>query len=313
VKVECKIELYCDNLSLVEEVQFSNKMEANQDALKPEFDLLIAILRTRQELQRRTARLAQAKHVKGHQDETTREEDLSPQARLNIAADRLASKAMKNVLAKDRALAITVNPHCKAYLLNEGKVWTRAEMELLRWKKHDLMLSEYHEKSMGIDEKTLHQINWAAWTIIQRNIGIRERKYAIKLTTDWLPTGTRLEKYGNLVTECHKCGGWETCNHIVQCPAKATEKLITIQNLDKMLKTMKTTDDVRHALVAGVELWLHRQKVKESVAISKRTAKAIRIQNAIGWDMAMRGRLANEWAAIQEHNGNGVPRGRMRN
>jgi hypothetical protein len=156
-------------------------------------------------------------------------------------------------------------------------------------------------------------INWAGWTIIQRNMGIRERKYAIKLTTEWLPTGTKLEKYGNLVTGCHKCGGRETCNHIVQCPAKATEKLITIRNLDKMLKTIKTTDDVRHALVAGVELWIHGQKVKESVAVSKRTAKAIRIQNTIGWDMAMRGRLANEWAVIQEHNGDGVPRGRMSN
>jgi hypothetical protein len=51
VTTRCKILPYCDNLSLVEEVQYENMLGNMKDALKPEFDLLIAILRTRQELQ----------------------------------------------------------------------------------------------------------------------------------------------------------------------------------------------------------------------------------------------------------------------
>jgi hypothetical protein len=192
-------------------------------------------------------------------------------------------------------------------------VWTREESEVLRWKRHGLELAGYHMTSMRIDEPTLHLINWPAWVITQRNMGIRERKYAIKLTTGWLPIGTRLEKYGHMVTECHKCGGKETVNHIVQCPARAAEKRKTVKDFDQMLETMKTTEDVRHALSLGIELWMHGKKVTNRIALTERTRKAVDDQNKIGWDMAMRGRLASEWAVIQEHNGDGVPRGRAGN
>jgi hypothetical protein len=147
-------------------------------------------------------------------------------------------------------------------------------------------------------------------TRTEKSMGIRERKYAIKLTTGWLPTGTRLEKYGHVVTKCHKCGGRETVNHIMQCPARCRDKQETVQELNKMLEKLKTTDDVRHALVRGIELWINGKRILKTIAISERTRKAVETQNRIGWDMAMRGRLANEWAVIQEHNGDGLPRGR---
>jgi hypothetical protein len=194
VKTRCKVVLYCENLSLVEEVQYMNTLAGNRDALKLEFDLLIAILCTRRELQQRAPGLEQARHVKGHQDNTTRYEDLSPQAQLNVDADKMATEAMREVLEREKEIPVTENPHCKAYVVNDTKVWTQAESELLRWKRHVLELAGYHMTEMKKDELTLHLINCPAWVITQRNMGIRERKYAIKLTTGWLPTGTRLEK-----------------------------------------------------------------------------------------------------------------------
>jgi hypothetical protein len=103
--------------------------------------------------------------------------------------------------------------------------------------------------------------------------------------------------------------GKETVNHIVQCPARAAEKRKTVKDFDQMLETMKTTDDVRHALSLGIELWMHGKNVRNRIALTERTRKAVDDQNKIGWDMAMRGRLASGWAVIQEHNGDGVPRG----
>lgn len=73
----------------------------------------------------------------------------------------------------------------------------------------------------------------------RRALNLAQRKYATKLTIDWLPTGTRMEKYGDLVTACHNCGGREDADHIVLCPTQESNWQEALIELDLFLERIK--------------------------------------------------------------------------
>jgi hypothetical protein len=110
--IRCNVYSYCDNLALVQVSQWKNKLDDISDMLKPEFDLLVAIHRTNEELRTRATKLQQPKHVKGHQETRTPVHLLSLEAQLNMEADALATEALTGVLVNDRVMLPIDNPHC---------------------------------------------------------------------------------------------------------------------------------------------------------------------------------------------------------
>jgi hypothetical protein len=185
--------------SLVIETAWSRSWREPSDSLKPEYDLLVAIAGERELLQQMAPEYQRNKWVKGHQEETTPYHKLSFESRLNIEADQLATEAIESVESRDKLLQVTGNGYCRAYLLNGSVRQTRDETTTLQNKRRELVLQDYYIKRLKLDKGVLHEINWAAIRMARERMSVAGRKYAIKLTIGWLPSGSRLHLFGEEV------------------------------------------------------------------------------------------------------------------
>jgi hypothetical protein len=64
----------------------------------------------------------------------------------------------------------------------------------------------------------IYDINWAVYRLGCNRMTLVVRTFSTKLLIGWLATGTRMEKYGNRLTNCHCCGDVETVEHLFRCP-----------------------------------------------------------------------------------------------
>jgi hypothetical protein len=127
----------------------------------------------------------------------------------------------------------------------------------------------------------------------------------------WLASGTRKEMYGDQVIACHRCGGIESNDHIIQCSEKGTDHKQSLADFKKLLDNLKTTVTVSDAMCHGLEKWmtLGVQSVHQAPR-DEWCNSAMAKQDKIGWDMAMRGLLSKEWSHKQETANDGIVRGR---
>jgi hypothetical protein len=132
----------------------------------------------------------------------------------------------------------------------------------------------------------------------------------MKLLIGWLPTGRRLQWYGDLVTMCHRCGGEESADHLLRCGAIEERRREFVVGFNDMLGKIKTAEEIREPLASAVEDWVMDREVQDRKFNNGRRGVAMKLQKKIGWDMFMRGWVSNEWSRIQEHAGDGVERGR---
>jgi hypothetical protein len=152
-------------------------------------------------------------------------------------------------------------------------------------------------------EQDIQSINWAGMAIACRKLTQAEQAFLTKLCTDHLPTGSRLELYGYAITHCFRCQGRETVNHLLQCPANPEYKQIFAYTMRQQLEKIGTIPAVAQAMVSGVAAWLDGATIQHLID-NPETIHEIRncliAQNKIGWNLAMRGLLANECAVVQE-------------
>jgi hypothetical protein len=132
----CTIRHWCDNDSLIQETQSIRGWKETANSLKPEADLLKAIVNTARGVHQRVRKYKENRWVRGHQEDTVPFELLPLEAQLNVEADELTTAAIMGTLKKDTVLQAIHNPYCHAYLLNDNTVVTRNEKEILetKWK-----------------------------------------------------------------------------------------------------------------------------------------------------------------------------------
>jgi hypothetical protein len=63
---KCKIQSYCNNKSLVNKLQWEKTHSKANEALKPKFDMLVAIEKTNERLEQLAEMRYPCEHVKGH-------------------------------------------------------------------------------------------------------------------------------------------------------------------------------------------------------------------------------------------------------
>jgi hypothetical protein len=299
-EVKAQITFFCDNQSLVDETAWAREWKYANDSLKPEYDLLVAIRKESEDLRRMCPRYGENQWVKGHQEETTPLAELPMEAQLNVEADALASKEIRECKKKDRELEVIRNEACRVYVLSGGKPITNNEVETLRTKYNDLRLQDYYMERFAISKTTLDTVNWAARKAAWARLSAEERTYAIKQMIGWLPSGARPEKRGDPITTCHRCDGEETNNHVLQCPNNREEQRKSAQAFQTYLKTINTTIPIRDELVNGYFQFM----TNSNTILQPRhdNCKIARRQQAhLGWDKLTRGMVVDEWACIQEH------------
>jgi hypothetical protein len=303
VKVNCMIKTYCDNESVIKHTRFEKRHTSSGSTLRADWDVLRTIAIEQAKLRIEAEQLKEGVHVKGHQDATKTKEPLSEQAHLNILADKIASQALAEIIELGRSPTTTRFDECKAYLISEGGIVTSNEKRTLQWSWTGLRLQHYYMKHYGKEEDTIRSINWAGMAIARRKLSQSERVFSTKLCTDHLATGSRLELYGYAVTHCHMCKGTETVDHLFNCGCKNEYKRLFVYTLEQQLEKIGTIPALSTAMVAGVAAWLNGADV-EHIANDTETISEVRncllAQNKIGWNLVMRGLIANEWAAVQE-------------
>jgi hypothetical protein len=299
---KCKILNFLDNSAVVKQTSITINHTYASMALKPDYDLLIAIQHEQQYLITNGIHIGSSIHVKGHQDDTTPYHDLSRPAQLNIRADELATNALNTaklttIVHQLNPITSIINPHCYAYLMEHGRPIMSNEQIKLRWKWSELTLQTYYMHRFKLNAHQLHNINWAGIQLARQTMSQPEVKFIIKRTTDWLPVGHNMEKQKHIITNCHRCNGHETFEHLYICNENLDDRTAFLTNLTTTLKSANTSPDIQKAITHGACAWLNFPQpnpIPESLQSTYDT------QTIVGWKLFFKGLLVQQWSQHQQ-------------
>jgi hypothetical protein len=301
--IRCTIKSYCDNKELINQTRFSVDLSNVWECMRADYDVLKEIEFVQSQLREMAPRMIQGQWVKGHQDATTTLDKIPLPALLNIEADKLATEALKaiTITALGKPLPTIPWTQCSATLLVDGVPYTRAETYQLRWKWRESEFQGYLSGRWNMSQAVMNTINWAGLRLARNNLTLGERIFATKIQIGWLATGTRMEKYGNSLTECHRCGGIETTEHLFRCPENNAEQQSLLVEFQNYLVSIKTKPAIIDAMIQGIQIWSSEENDVEHGASQRELQRFSNSpQFAIGWNLFMRGIIASDWSVRQQ-------------
>ena len=124
------------------------------DCLLADYDVQLQIESTLQHM----GIILTTRYVKGHQDVDN--PHLTWESRLNIAADKLATKARHCIKPKHRNEPFHYLPACKAYLLINNKVITRQHQKEIRNAWYTPELQKHLRRKFKWTSKVIKDIDW---------------------------------------------------------------------------------------------------------------------------------------------------------
>jgi hypothetical protein len=294
ITTRCSIQSYCDNKAIVQTTQTHHQYNRMSLAMCPNYDVLRTIAIKQQQLISASIRLGNTMYVKAHQDRNKKHHTLSPEERLNVRADELATLALS--LTGDPEYIL---PHGMAFLSMDNAVISSNEQNILRWRYSEFKLQEYYSDKFGIKINNFSKINWAALRIAREKLHQGQKTFSIKHAIGWLATGNRMQMQGRILSACIQCGDNETTDHIYQCPQRVEKVTEIAQNFENFLHGINTHTSIAMALTTGLKCWV---LITETQLATKDPdiIKAFQAQEEIGWHLLVRGFVATKWAEIQE-------------
>jgi hypothetical protein len=289
----------CDNKSMVESI---NKFRARPMTLKeqfaPDVDVIRAILNLINNVQDKC--WLEIKHIKGHQDKNS--EKLSPEAVLNVAADKLATIALTQKRVNNVML-----PGNKTMIIINGKEVTSKFNKTLRDTFHATRMHNYYQETYEWSDQTIEDIWWQVHgkAILQFTNG--KRTSIQKFMHKRIACNKRENRYKPYRSEmCLQCKDIIECeNHILQCEKCEIRKkgrntyLKTLQ--DTMIK-MGTNSTTIRVIISYLRAWLNNAKMPnlEEIApdASVHLKATVRSQSEIGWEHWFRGRISIKWGEL---------------
>jgi hypothetical protein len=202
--------------------------------------------------------------IKGHQDSNKPVEELSPQARLNIHADHLASIAQQQIAHRKLKKVEYKFPFGRIWITSNNREHSSQEVYLTRWKYSELVLQKYYADDLfKVKFLDLHDINWAGLRIARSRLSSSEQSFSIKQMIGWLPTGHKTKQYGQLINTCPYCHHQkEDVDHLWLCPSRLEQNKAIIFEFQHYLETEKTHPDIITAMISG--LLRHYDETKEN-------------------------------------------------
>jgi hypothetical protein len=214
ITISCSIQSYCDNLEVIKQSRFYSRMDKVWDCLRPDYDILVEIVHVQDALRAKAPYMIAGQWIKGHQDAKTALDKVPLPALLNIKADGLATEVLRSISNHEKQLPTIPWTQCRATLYVDGKPYTRAETFQLWWKWRESEFQGYLIDRWGLETGDIQRVNWAGYRLARNKMTLAVRTFSTKLLIGWLATGTWMEKYGNRLTNCHRCDGVETVDHI---------------------------------------------------------------------------------------------------
>jgi hypothetical protein len=297
IQIQCKIRNFCDSTKVIQDTKINSNHQYASTATNADFDILIAIQNEQSQLISNNFKLNDSEHVQGHQDKHKELHNLTHQELLNLRADFLAKLQLSLIMEQPTTHPSNFNPHCKAYLLNQGNIISSKEHDLLRWKWPELTLQRYYINKFKIRAKHLQNINWAGMSMARNKFSSSENRFCIKLTTDWLPVGENMKKQDKIITQCHRCNEAETIHHLFACQMNTIGRTKYIDSITTKLTEIHTAPEIQQALIHGIQLWMN---LPSTASLTPNATTCTNAQNQLGWNLLIKGLLAQQWSVYQQ-------------
>ena len=290
VAEEVCVRYTCDNQALLKRKDEYNKYSSHGGKfyLAPDFDVVEATVIVLNALPFITIDA----HVKGHQDESKQEEELSRDEILNIRSDQLATEWL--TYQEDNPKKFI--PHTflpipyMSYLKQGDRYVTSMESKVIGESMLSMEFKAYLMRLHKWEENILQDICWEAIAQARKKNDHTMTIFTIKLTTSWLPVGSNELRQGTRCTdECPLCKSRETVPHLYQCSQRRKWQVTLLEELSKELKKSETKAPIREEIIEGITAWFDNKAPPQHSP-----------QTRIGWHQLMLGYINTEWINGQE-------------
>ena len=148
---QCNLIILCDNIAIVTTTQRNTSSDQEQQEFigpptRPDYDMLLEILKAQLALAKILPQLSETQHIKGHQDRAIPFAELTRPAQLNVLADDLATNHPTDLLAQETQQPMPLLSSCQAYLLKNNELITSKEFFTARWSYNNTLLEQYWEE-----------------------------------------------------------------------------------------------------------------------------------------------------------------------
>ena len=291
---ELRVTFYADNKSLI--ARQTNHLAYTNTypncTLNSEFDLTEEIFRTHSQYHI-TATFC---HVKGHQDNQHNIEHLSIPARLNVFADKLATRFYKE--GHHSSLRVYATPSHAAHLIIQGVSITNDYNKQLLRAYTEPQYIQYLQDKFQWDIPTVISIHWKALRSGLRRI--QRHCLTTKIVNNILPTAKVLHRWKQQPTDaCQLCGDTEYFAHMFRCthPNRRKWRKQFITAIRDTLANQKTQIETME-FISHIYTDFFEQGAIECSDYDPQYHNIIQSQSQIGWIHMFMGRYANRWDVL---------------
>ena len=299
----CRFIWHCDSKAALSRVKKFATRSSFRRRIPPDCDLLSIIHSSLISIRRSIRRC----WVRGHQD-TRLNEPLSLAAKLNIAADALATEYRLH----GRLKSSEKQDHLDLQLCSiciKGVRLTCQFDECVRHHVNGYHLRRYIQESRDWSDQVWNDVDFHVFSSHYRRLSSRLQITRMKIVHNQLPLGERRFKQSSIKDEalatCPCCRDEvETMEHLLQCAANSQRSL----NMGNFRSAICNSDihPVRYLLLSGMCHWLNhgdefpfRPSLEEfSPHFSPHLQDALNSQQAIGWDNTVKGFYSKRWRII---------------
>jgi hypothetical protein len=299
--------LYCDNLGLVKKVSyfFKYRLAKVKCVLHSEYDVVNQIFHLLQEYTITPA----ITHVKGHQDSQIPYSSLPLPAQLNVDADGLATKELRD--RPNLIHHVPFFPESKVQLLLSGTSVTRNISGAIRRHQGYRTLVPYMLERFGWTVDVTASVDWGGFAAAYKS-SFQHRKFIFKFCMSLLPTGKTLHRRESRFDDrCPACSSPQESNdHLFQCQdiSRQRWRSATTSDIRKRLETNSTNPVLVDIMMAGLDSYFHSKPLDYSEFTEfdhpfhprRPYYSLMRHQDAIGWSHFLRGKLSHHWTLLQQ-------------
>jgi hypothetical protein len=288
-----RITVGCDGMSALDRAgRKSDFIDPNE----PQFDLIMAI----RSMVADTGWEWNWKHVKGHQDDSQRLEDLDNWSQWNIKMDAEAKQFWKETSAQRLNTKIEGEPW---RVIVAGEKATSNLRESLRETCNFKGAMEYWNSKRRFGNCNINEIDWDSMGRAMRASTIPRQHWVSKMISGFCATGKMMKRRKERSSdECPRCGSPEDVCHVWMCQHE-TQDLWTkaLENLSTWMLENNTPPEIRMAIIKGLKNW-RKNDGSEVTTQPEWVLELVRKQSSCGWRNFFEGFLVKDWGlAMKKH------------
>jgi hypothetical protein len=299
--------LYCNNLGLVKKVSYFSKyrLAPVKCVLHLEYDILFQAFQLLSAYPTRPEIL----HVKGHQDDKIPYVNLLLPAQLNVDADRLAKRELRE--QRNLIHHVPLFPSSKVQLLLGGTSVTHNLQGAIRKHQGYQQLVPYMHKRFGWTEAITQSVDWDGFSAAYKTC-FKQRKFVFKFCMGLLPTGKTVHRQESRFDDCCPAclSPQESNSHLFQCPSLSRQgwRAATTSTLCEQLELHQTNPILVDIMTAGLDSYFQNKTLvydefspyDDPYVPRQPYYRLLQHQDQIGWDHFLQGKLSYHWTRLQQ-------------